>query len=235
MGHLRWQTLPVDRVDGHSCHILPFQPILWDKYFPSEPVKTAQNSPKSISEGGRIWRVWWSWWCDTSSANECAKSAFQQLQFGRGDDTVGNLIELKFLNASFSSSGCSNRAFRAYPLVEIRQTAPCRSIRGNSSDSSRQYLSQQYPPPPLTNARAPDQRGCSAAVSQRRATASAAQAQAPGCESGGGIWTYMCLDTYLHTYLSSYLPTYLPISLSTYLPIYLPTFSTCLSTYLPRE
>ena len=35
----------------HSCHILPFQPILWNEYFPPEPAKTAKHSPKSISEG----------------------------------------------------------------------------------------------------------------------------------------------------------------------------------------
>ena len=40
-----------------SCHILPFQPILGDKYFPPEPANTAKRSPKSISEGGRIWQV----------------------------------------------------------------------------------------------------------------------------------------------------------------------------------
>ena len=42
------------------------------------------------------------------------------------------LVELKFLNSSFSSSNFSIRAFRAYPLVEIEQTVPCRAIRGNS-------------------------------------------------------------------------------------------------------
>ena len=31
-----------------------------------------------------------------------------------------------------SSSNCSIRAFRAYPLIEIRPTVPCRAIRGNS-------------------------------------------------------------------------------------------------------
>ena len=35
----------------HSCHILPFQPILRNKYFPSKPANTAKHSPKSISEG----------------------------------------------------------------------------------------------------------------------------------------------------------------------------------------
>ena len=62
------------------------------------------------------------------------------------------LIELTFLNSSFSSSNLSIRAFRAFracPLVEIRQTAPCRAIRSKSSDSRQQYLSQQYPPPLL--------------------------------------------------------------------------------------
>ena len=42
---------------SHSCHILPFQPILWNKSFPPEPAKTGKHSPKSISEGGRIWQV----------------------------------------------------------------------------------------------------------------------------------------------------------------------------------
>ena len=52
---------------------------------------------------------------------------------GRGDDTVGNphraqicqfdVFELMFL---------SMRAFRVYPLVETRHTAPCRAIRGSS-------------------------------------------------------------------------------------------------------
>ena len=42
----------------HSCHILPFQPILWNKYFPPEPAKTAKHSPKSMSEEGRIWQAW---------------------------------------------------------------------------------------------------------------------------------------------------------------------------------
>ena len=41
----------------HSCHILPFQPILWNRYLPPEPANTAKHSPKSISEGGRIWQV----------------------------------------------------------------------------------------------------------------------------------------------------------------------------------
>ena len=58
------------------------------------------------------------------------------------------LIELEFLNSSFSSSNFSIRAFRD-PLVEIRQTVPCRAIRGKSSDLGQQYLSQQHPPPLL--------------------------------------------------------------------------------------
>ena len=45
------------------------------------------------------------------------------------------------------------RRTAAYPLVGIRQqTVPSRAIRGKSSDSRRQYPSQQYPPPPLTRA-----------------------------------------------------------------------------------
>ena len=56
------------------------------------------------------------------------------------------LIELKLFNSRFSSSNFSIRVFRAYPLIDIRQTVPCRAIRGRSSDSRQQYLSQQYPP-----------------------------------------------------------------------------------------
>ena len=48
----------------HTCHILPFQPILWNRYFPPEPAKRAKHSPKSISEGGRIWQV-----CNSNSDN----------------------------------------------------------------------------------------------------------------------------------------------------------------------
>ena len=44
----------------HSCHILPFQPILWNNYFPPEPAKTAKRSPTFISEGGRWWQVWYN-------------------------------------------------------------------------------------------------------------------------------------------------------------------------------
>ena len=60
------------------------------------------------------------------------------------------LIELKFLNSICSSSNFSIWAFRASPRVETRQTAPCRAIWGKSSDSRRQYLSQQYPRPLLS-------------------------------------------------------------------------------------
>ena len=59
------------------------------------------------------------------------------------------IVELKFLNSSFSSSNCSIHVVRGYPLLEIRLTVPCRAIRGKSSDSRQQYLSQQYPPPLL--------------------------------------------------------------------------------------
>ena len=55
------------------------------------------------------------------------------------------LVELESLNSSFSSAKFSILAFRAYPLVELRQ-----NIRGKPSDSRQQYLSQQYhTPPPL--------------------------------------------------------------------------------------
>ena len=72
-----------------------------------------------------------------------------QTYIGRGDDTVGiphraqvyqfELFERKFFNS----------AFRAYPLIEIIRAVRCRAIRGKSSDSRQQHLSQQYPPPLL--------------------------------------------------------------------------------------
>ena len=36
------------------CHQMP---LMWNRWFPSKSVKSFQNSPKSISEGGRIWQV----------------------------------------------------------------------------------------------------------------------------------------------------------------------------------
>ena len=51
---------------------------------------------------------------------------------GRGDDTVGN---------PHRAQNFSIRTFRAYPLVEIRQTVPCRAIRGDS-------ISVNSTPPP---------------------------------------------------------------------------------------
>ena len=62
---------------------------------------------------------------------------------------MDTLIELKFLNSRFSSSNLYILVFRVCPLVEVRQTVPCPAIRGNSSNSSRQYLSQQYTPSSL--------------------------------------------------------------------------------------
>ena len=47
-----------NEAQSHGCHILPFRPIPWNTYFPPEPANTAKHSPKSISEGGRIWQVW---------------------------------------------------------------------------------------------------------------------------------------------------------------------------------
>ena len=54
-GHAGQRAAAEPEVRGHGCHILPFQPILRSKYFPPEPANTAKHSPKSISEGGRIW------------------------------------------------------------------------------------------------------------------------------------------------------------------------------------
>ena len=51
------------------------------------------------------------------------------------------LIELEFVDSSRSSSYFSIRAFRAYAVIESRQTALHRAIRGSS------ILSQQCAPP----------------------------------------------------------------------------------------
>ena len=50
---------------------------------------------------------------------------------GRGDDTVGNPP---------SSSDLSIRVFLVFSLIEIKQTVPCRAIRGNSSISVNSTL-----------------------------------------------------------------------------------------------
>ena len=106
-----------------------------------------------IPTPARPWAAPWgastAWTTRSSSAASRASSARKCSRIGRGDDTVGNphraqisqfeLFEVKFIS----------RAFRVCPLVEIRQTAPCQAIRGKSSDSRQQYLSQQYPPPLL--------------------------------------------------------------------------------------
>ena len=41
----------------HILPFRPFRPILWNRYLPPDPANAAEHSPKSISEGGRIWRV----------------------------------------------------------------------------------------------------------------------------------------------------------------------------------
>ena len=46
----------------------------------------------------------------------------------------------KLFNSSFSSYNFSIRAFRADPLAEIIQAAPCRAIRGNSSVNSNNHI-----------------------------------------------------------------------------------------------
>ena len=35
----------------HSCHVLPFQPILWNRYFPSEPAKQPITAPNLFQRG----------------------------------------------------------------------------------------------------------------------------------------------------------------------------------------
>ena len=50
-----------------------------------------------------------------------------------GSRTVWNNMKGRWYGwKAWSSTRLWIRAFRAYPLIEIRQTAPCRAIRGNS-------------------------------------------------------------------------------------------------------
>ena len=45
----RWnRNLPTP---NHSCHILPFQPILWNSFFPSEPAKPPRTAPNLFQRG----------------------------------------------------------------------------------------------------------------------------------------------------------------------------------------
>ena len=68
-------------------------------------------------------------------------AAFVAWHSEKGMILVETRIELEFLNSSFSSSNCSIRVCRTCPLVETRQQAPCRAIRGKPSDSRQQYIS----------------------------------------------------------------------------------------------
>ena len=70
---------------------------------------------------------------DESAAERNAEGGMIRLQ---------TLVELKFLNSSFSSSNFSIRAIRAYHLIETRQTVPCRAIRGDGIS-----VSSSLPPP----------------------------------------------------------------------------------------
>ena len=58
---------------------------------------------------------------------------------------LDTLIELKFLNSSFSSSNCSIRAFRAYPLIDIKLTVPYRPVEQFEATLSQSTV----PSPPL--------------------------------------------------------------------------------------
>ena len=39
------------RGEEHSCHILPFQQIMWNRYFPSEPAKHTKATPNLFQKG----------------------------------------------------------------------------------------------------------------------------------------------------------------------------------------
>ena len=75
-----------------------------------------------------------------------------------------------------SSSNCSHRVFRAYPLIEIRQTVPCRAIRGKS-------ISVNSTLPPLVN-----REGHAACIQGRGATTIRVEAAAAIDFSGFLAW-----------------------------------------------
>ena len=106
---------------------------------------------------------------------------------GGGMIRLETLIELKFLNSSFSSSSFSIRTFRACPLVEIIETVPCRVIRGESSDSRQQHLSQRYPPPLVFTGAPP-----------RTRDPSAERARVAGFRTGSGQILYIYIYIYIY-------------------------------------
>ena len=112
-----------------------------------------------------------------------------------------------------SSSLCSNRAFRAYPLIEIRQTVPCRAIRGNSISLNSKQL-----------------------------TSTCTQVCVRTLYNHMRIYQHTDIPAYRHTYIPAYLHTYIPTCIPTYLHTYILTYvntythtymPTCIPTYLP--
>ena len=68
---------------------------------------------------------------------------FARPDFGRGDDTVGDPHRAQISQFEL---------FELFELIlslKLNRRFPVEQIRGRSSDSSRQHLSQQYPPPLL--------------------------------------------------------------------------------------
>ena len=77
----------------------------------------------------------WPLWSPDCHGRRTARwDAMRQrcLGFRRGKIRLETPIELRLLNSSFSRSNFKVRVVRAYPLVETRQTVPCRAIGGNS-------------------------------------------------------------------------------------------------------
>ena len=60
-------------------------------------------------------------------------------KYRKGDDTVGK---------PSSSSNYSIRVFRAYPLIEVRPTVPCRAIRGKGISVNSTLPPSQLPKRP---------------------------------------------------------------------------------------
>ena len=97
-----------------------------DEHWIFEHTANRKGSEMVIQRTTTTWRTATRW---STSPTRSSRLGF--LRTAGGMTRLEALIELKFINSSLSSSNFEIRAFRAYPLVEVRQTAPCRAIRGN--------------------------------------------------------------------------------------------------------
>ena len=108
-----------------------------------------KGGPKGMWKGGPkafalVIGVAWKGWPKACPGRRRAAEVHTYRALGLWSSEGGmmrleTLIELRFLNSSFSRSNFSIRVVRAYPLIEIRQTAPCREIRGDGISVNRAH------------------------------------------------------------------------------------------------